>query len=1133
MTEEQPTKQSMPDERFPTLAALRYAHQELLRAMREGSEVVDYTATIVAFIQRGLATGKVLESEDDRLTAQSLLDYWSATLYRAGIAAPDATLDEFDPQLEPELADSSCPYVGLEPFDESTQDRFFGRQRLVANFLIERLQQRHMIVLLGPMGSGKTSVLNAGLIPALKKGAISDSQSWHYHTALIPGADPLGMLASLLVPNEDSLALERHRAGMLASDRYALEHLRPGAPPIVLLIDQLEELFLQASEADQRAFINNVLQLVQSQASYVLTALRSEFESQIPRYPELQATFELGTRVQLLPLTAAELREAIERPAEQVGLKFESGLVDRLIEDMLGEPSALPLLQFTLMHLWDQREHNRITWNAYNTVGSGRMALARSADAVYQSFSREDQLTARRLLLQLARPLSGFEPGVRAMRMASLLKNVASAEQVRQVIMRLYHARLVRIRIAASPDDTQVEIAHDALVRHWPTLVNWLHTEQSALEVRRNLEAKVQEWVRLGRGNAGLLDAIALAEAERWIQSDEAQYIGFDPNLSTFVQTSRTALEELQQRELAQARALAQAEHERAEAQERRAEVERQRAEEQTRGRQRITQAFRAIGVLCMLALIAAIFALQQSNRANQSAAEVTTKAVALQTAEVLARQKASEAEQNAQVARTSESQAVENQRKAESAAATAVVDRSNAQTQQRLARAGQLAAQSQAVGERLPQLSLLLAAESLNMTLRANQPALPVADRTARDALLMYTGSSLYHHDQPVLGVAFTSDGRLVSVGNDQIAQVWNSTLPNQAPTLIPFNMNPRLMAMSSDGKALVIVGEGASAQLIDVSVGKIVAVLDALSPITALAISGNGQRVALANEAGETRVWNVGTSAAPRILRPQSGQLPPVRAISLNPDGRLLLTGSDDGIARLYDLNRNDPIFPVVTTTRRPALTSVSISPDGRWAVIGSRAGDTHLWQLSSAGFVNGPFVLLGQTRAISLITINSDSTLCATGSDDGTTFLWRLQARDLPGPRSVLRGHRQRITGLQITPNNKQLITASADGTASIWDLTAEDPGATQRRLIGHDGGINGTALSADGALLATAGADGSVRLWNLTKPLLTDAALPNDPHELIVMICKVAGRSMTEEEWQRMMPADESYHATCGQ
>lgn len=1120
------------DERFPTLAALRYAHQELLRAMREGGEAIEFTDTIVAFIQHGMATGKLLESEDDRLTAQSLLDYWSASLYRAGIAPPDATLEEFDPLLEPELVNTSCPYVGLEPFDESTQDRFFGRQRLVNNFLIERLQQRHMIVLLGPTGSGKSSVLQAGLIPALKKGAIPGSQNWLYLPTLLPGANPLGLFAGLFIPDQDNTALEEYRAGMLANERYVVDKLGTQlAKPIVLLIDQLEELFMQAPEAEQRAFINNMLQLVQAGNTYILTALRSEFESQIPLYPELQATFELGTRIQLLPLTAAELREAIERPAEQIGLKFEAGLVDRLIEDMLGEPSALPLLQFTLMRLWEQREHNRITWGAYNRVGSGRIALARSADAVYHSFSAEDQQIARRILLRLARPLSGAEPGVRAVRLSSLQKNMQSDEQVKRVITRLQAAGLVRMRVGAMPDDTQIEIAHDALVRHWPTLVNWLRTEQSALEVRRNLETKAQEWVRLGRGNAALLDAVALAEAERWLQSDEAQDIGYDPILPIFVQISRTTLEEAQQHEIARAHALAEAEHQRAEAQERRAEAERQRAEEQIQARKRITWAFRIIGVLCMLALIAAIFALQQSTRANQSAAEVTTKAVALQTAEVLARQKASEAEQNAQTARTSESLAVENQRKAEAAAATAVVDRSNAQTQQRLARAGQLAAQSQAIGERMPQLSLLLAAESLNMTLRANQPVLPVADRTARDALLMYTGTSLYHHKQSVFGLAFTNDGRLVSVGNDQQIFTWNSATPDQPVTTLPTGVVPRLMAMSSDGKALVIVGEGVSAQLIDLNAGKLVSVLDAGSPITALAISRNGQRVALANEAGETRVWNVAAPSTPRILRPQRGALPPVRAVSLNPDGRLLLTGSDDGIARLYDLNRSDPIFPVVTTTARPALTSVSISPDGRWAVIGSRAGDTHLWQLSSAGFTQGPFVLLGQTRAITLITINSDSTLCATGSDDGTTFLWRLQARDLPGPRSVLRGHKQRITGLQITPDNKHLITASADGTAALWDLTAEDPGATQQRLIGHDGAINGTALSVDGRLLATAGMDGSVRLWDLSRPPLDDAALPKDPQELIAMICRVAGRSMTEEEWARLMPDDEPYQATC--
>ncbi|HEU5090721.1 MAG TPA: hypothetical protein VFT99_24875, partial [Roseiflexaceae bacterium] len=178
-----------PIEPFPSLAALRAAHNELLKATRDTSAVRAQLDAIRDFIGRGAATGALLDEEDDRETAQNLLDYWSATAYRVGSEAPDATLAEYNSAFEPELRDDQCPYVGLEPFTERTSQWFFGRLRLIP-FLVNKIQSLRMVALVGPLGSGKTSALRAGLLPALLNGA-TDEEHWRALPPMTPGADPL------------------------------------------------------------------------------------------------------------------------------------------------------------------------------------------------------------------------------------------------------------------------------------------------------------------------------------------------------------------------------------------------------------------------------------------------------------------------------------------------------------------------------------------------------------------------------------------------------------------------------------------------------------------------------------------------------------------------------------------------------------------------------------------------------------------------------------------------------------------------------------------------------------------------------------------------------------------------------
>jgi WD40 repeat protein len=1150
---------------FPSLAALRAAHASLLRLCQQDGYTPPLLERAALLIGRGVSTGALLDDEADRDAAQSLLDYWSTMILRAGREVPDATLEEFDPSQAPELPDAARPYLGLNPFHERDEQMFFGRRRLV-EWLVAKLAAQPMLALVGPSGSGKSSVIRAGLIPALRAGALPGSAAWRYLAPFTPGAEPLvslarelrGLAAGPAAPPEETTALA---ARLQADPSLLAELLRRGDAPAVFVVDQFEELFtLCEDEAARQGFIAALIGLLERpEARHVLIlTMRSDFESFIATAPAVQAWFE-KTRVQLLPLNAAELREAIEKPAELVGLKFEPGVVDALLHDMLGEPAALPLLQFTLLKLWEHRERNRVTWEAYRRVGGGRLALARSADAFYNGLLPEDQVTARRILLRIVRPGEGLEITSNPVRRETLYRGGEAADRVDRVLEKLFQAHLLRLSEGETEGSAQVELAHEALVRNWPTLVQWLEDERAAVATRRRLEAKAAEWVRLGRGQAGLLDEGQLAEAARWLESAEAAYLGYEPALADLVNASRGALEEAErqrreaeQRELRQAQELAESRWIQSEQNRQLAEalrVQKEQAEQLALAANvQATQAAKLaetrrrlsllLAVVCGLAIAAAIMAVQQAFRAGEQQQIAVRAAATAQQAAGLAQQAADLRSTEAVALQTAESQARENARVADTSAAEArtaqtlaETERARAERERLSAQSGRLAAEAQAVADRQPQLSLLLASEALNVTLSADKPLVPVAEETLRAQLARVGGRGLFGHTAPLTAAAVSADGgTLVTASEDGTALVWNLGAPQEPPTSLAAGSPVALLALSPDGRWLATTGEAPdTAQLWDLSGQGAPRALGGHSgDISALTMSGDGRLVATGAADGTVRVWNTEDPAAPPVVLSARGSASPVRAVALSADSAWALAGSDDGVSRLWSLS--DPTSPRFTRDRRGPLTSAAISPDGRWLVTGSADGDAHLWQLTSSGFGGGPYVLRGRGNPITTLAIDPESRLVACGTADGTVRLWDLGAQQNPLPVSELRGHTGRITALAISPAPAQLLSASADGTASLWDLTAQDPGTTQLVLRGHEQAVSAAAISADRRWAITGSADGSARVWALDAPLPAPESLPADARGLIGLACTVTGRNMTEAEWSRYLPGQPP-RATC--
>ncbi|MEA2204820.1 MAG: hypothetical protein QOE77_1596 [Blastocatellia bacterium] len=633
--------QSSNVEPFASFAALKSAHTELQSRYRKvlgehsvhdetGLLVKDLFPEVKNFIDRGRATGALIDAEDERNASQTYLDHWISVLYRNGFqgkesAAYNATLADFNPDESPDLRDKPSPYLGLDAFQEQDYKNFFGR-RLLVEEMVARFAVKRVLAVVGPSGSGKSSAVLAGLIPALKADALPGSREWRYCPPMVPGANPLANLALALgPPTEDAARWVERQVSLFSQDG---EHLRKlvesgNGRPCVIVIDQFEEVFTLCHDKNLlNDFINNLMGMVGSdthQHRIVLT-LRSDYEEQLPRLESLYPLLR-DNRVQVTPLSASDLRDAIEKPADNIGLKFEKGIVEKLVKEIVGEPAGLPLLQFTLLQLWNRRRRNRITWDVYERLGGPRQALTKTADEFYANLIPQEQSVTRKVLLRLAWAAEGIQVLRDRVRRRELHAEVGSSDQVDEVLKKLVNARLVRLtsdplsEAEVSLDD-QFEVAHEALIRNWIRLVEWLKQEHDILRQRILLRSAAQQWELHHRDPGGLLGGALLEEGLRYrreLSGLEAEFVDESKRFAeaTAREKARVALEkeEAQKREVKQVAILA---------------AERQRRIDQ---KTRATRWLAAMVALLSLALVSTLAASVYANSKAKDAAAQATEA--------------------------------------------------------------------------------------------------------------------------------------------------------------------------------------------------------------------------------------------------------------------------------------------------------------------------------------------------------------------------------------------------------------------------------------------------------------------------------------------------------------------------
>ncbi len=440
-----------------------------------------------------------------------------------------------DPRLAPDLERSAVgtpatvvnPFKGLQAFTEGDAANFFGRDRMVSDLVRRLANGSRLVALVGASGSGKSSVLRAGLVPALRKGAVDGSQEWLI-ASMVPGSRPFRELEAALLRSTldapDSLAdlLDDPEDGIL---RACLRLLPDETGRVVIVIDQFEELFtLGASPADQERFVRNLEVVIDDAHQRVVVAigLRADFYGQPLAYPRFAELLGEGI-VNVVPLTPDELEAAAQRPAASAGAALEPSLVVQLLTDIAGQVGGLPLFQYTLTELFERREGSLLTLEAYHAMGGVSGALARRAEDLFLELDAASRDAAKQLFLRLVTIPEEGTWGRRRVAGSEIVTIAAEIIALQSVLNAFAEHRLLtfdRDLVSGSPT---VEVAHEALLREWPRLRRWIDEGQQDVMRQRQLNAALTEWVASGEETDYLLSGQRLADYERWASASVLQ----------------------------------------------------------------------------------------------------------------------------------------------------------------------------------------------------------------------------------------------------------------------------------------------------------------------------------------------------------------------------------------------------------------------------------------------------------------------------------------------------------------------------------------------------------------------------------------------------------------------------------
>ncbi|WP_203874778.1 nSTAND1 domain-containing NTPase, partial [Planobispora takensis] len=1055
---------------------------------------------------------------------------WRCVAEEAGAAAPAG-----------DRRDDRAPYVGLAAYQPEDAARFHGREGLIDD-LMERLSRRRLLAVCGASGTGKSSLLRAGLLPR------ACARGWR-PVLMTPGAHPLLACAQGLAEASGASADELHAA--LRDDPAGLA----AVPGLLLIVDQFEEVFTLCRDRRERAaFIAALPALADGAgAGRVVLGVRADFYAHCTDHPELAAALT-GAQVPVGPMTTEELRQAVTRPAQEAGCVVEGSLLAAIMADSTGQIGALPLISHALAETWRRRRGNTLTLAGYQAAGGIHGALAKTAETVYAALTPAQQARAREVFVRLTAFGEGTGDTGRPISPAELDPLDADIRTV------LDH--FTRVRLITLGADT-VQIAHEALIRAWPRLHQWLTTDREDLCVHRELTQAAQAWTELGRDPGALYRGARLVIAREWVNRREA-----DGQRGQGAGARRSVLNTLERAFLDASIAQEDTEHTKA-----------------VRRRRQLRVLAVGLALLLVVSTATGVFATVKWREATQAHRVALSRQLATQALYL------ADSQPDAAMPLAVEAHALAPTAEARSALLSMTPH---------LARRGTLTGHAGAVSQVLitPDGRTLISAgrdRSVRLwdvrsgTLLARlmghdtwlkAAALSPDGRTlatgGEDGVLVLWDvpgrariAALPGHDRQIREIAFSSDGRtLATAGDDHNVVVWDADRRVRLRTLTGHRAAVRGVAFSPDGRTLATAGDDRAVLLWDLA-RQVPPVPLGEHPETAAAVafSPDGRLLASAGGQASVQLWDVARRTRLARLGPGSGGGGggggggQIIALAFSPDGRTLAGSGHDPAVLLWDVAHRtlrgrllghqasvytiafDPSSPTLASAgedgtillwdltqaslagHATAVADIAFSPDGR--TLASASGRrTMLWHsadrtlaavyddpspqvnalafspdgrtLATAGGTVGlPSVIAGSavtlwrdgrvaarldghTGPVLDAAFSPDGRLLATGGVDHTVILWDA-AR---GTRlATLTGHSLAVNGLAFSPDGRILASAGHDPAVMLWDVATRKPLAAP--LAGHNGWVRTVAFSPDGRTLATAGADRTVMLWDVAR------------------------------------------------
>jgi WD40 repeat protein/DNA-binding SARP family transcriptional activator len=960
------------------------------------------------------------------------------------------------------------PFKGLQYFDESDAALFFGREQLVSK-LVGNLNPspfaalrdgagNFLAVVVGASGSGKSSIVRAGVIPALRRGeSLADgrlppagSAFWRIFV-LTPTAHPLEALATALTHDSESVtatatlmddlakdprSLHLYLGRELAGSRWQIadsadaEHRSQSAiRHTMLVVDQFEELFtLCRDDIEREAFIDNLLTtlapypaLTRGEGSAegglvtLIITIRADFYAHLAQYPELRDAVAQHQEY-IGPMTAEELRRAIEEPAKRGGWELQPGLVDLMLRDVGDEPGALPLLSHALLETWKRRSGHLMTLSGYADAGGVRGAIAHTAETTYQQLSSEQQAIARGIFLRLTELGEATEDTRRRVSFAELIPQGKEGMATRAVLTQLADARLI------TTSENFAEVAHEAVIREWPRLREWLNQDRDGLRLHRRLTEAAQEWELLERDPGALYRGAQLAQVTEFAQGNpnafnEQERAFLDASMENQKREERER-EEARQRELL--------------AKEQLLEAEQVRVAQERAANRRLRRRALFLASAFVLAIVLALIALFFGEQARQSAV-------------------------------------------------TAQVNQRTAEQERRSAFSRELAASAINNIDVDPERSVLLALQAVRTTYEADQTVTKEAAEALHRAVPAARAPlTLRGHTDFALHAVFSPDGtRVVTNSSDGSFKLWDAVTGSElltGPTLqtdTPFI--PKTL-FNRDGTRLINVNRDAGDTVVvetwDIASGKKLSAVPLAisgSTLTLNSLSPDGTRIAFGSifSGNDATVWDLTTG---ELLLTLKGHTREVLDVEFSPDGTRIATASADGTAKIWDARTGNLLFTLSGNDQ--GIWGLAYSPDGTRIVTASEDSTVKVWDASTGREV---FTFSGHTNFVTAVAFSPDGKRAASVGYDQKIFVWDAQTGKV---LFNLIGHGDSIADVAFSPDGKRLVTVGYDHTAKVWDLK---PTQELRTL---DTGLRlwGFGVSSNGKRLATAHPGVAVNIWD---------------------------------------------------